>query len=217
MDLSNNALAKGLDQFLSGQFPNLQSLNLANNNFTGSLPPFGANSTRRGLFPFFPVLHTFNVAGNNMVGGLEHVFSGVLPSIQVLNLAANSFAGILPAIPADVANTLTQLDVSANALTGGLEQFLSGQFPNLQSLNLAANNFAGALPAFGNELSLPVLTFFSMADNALTDIANAATAFVGATELAVVYVLDRPQNSFLFSFYITLFFFLTPTETSATI
>ncbi|KAK1556650.1 hypothetical protein Q3G72_009430 [Acer saccharum] len=119
--------------------PNLTSLNLASNNFSGNLPY---------SISIMSLLTYLNVSRNSLTQSIGDVFGNL--SLSTLDLSFNNFSGDLPASFSSLSN-MSKLYMQNNQFTGTLS-VLSG-LP-LTILNVANNHFSGWIP---QELSsLPI-------------------------------------------------------------
>ncbi|KAM7265860.1 hypothetical protein ACFE04_003543 [Oxalis oulophora] len=139
-DLSNNNIHDTVPYQLP---PNLTSLNLAKNNFTGNLPYSLSTMTS---------LTYLNVSRNSFSQPIGDVF-GSSDGIATLDLSFNNFSGDLPNSFSSLSN-LSSLYVQNNQLSGSLNVLTSLPLTNL---NVANNNFTGWIP---HELiSIPSFTY----------------------------------------------------------
>ncbi|WCJ20154.1 STRUBBELIG-receptor family 8 [Euphorbia peplus] len=139
-DLSDNSIHDTLPYQLP---PNITSLNLARNNFSGNLP-YSLSAMAS--------LSYLNVSHNSLSLAVGDVFAN-LAHLSILDLSFNNFSGELPSSFGSLSN-LTSLYVQNNQLTGSLD-VLKG-LP-LDFLNVANNHFSGWIP---RELSsLPTFTY----------------------------------------------------------
>ncbi|KAJ0018192.1 hypothetical protein Pint_09798 [Pistacia integerrima] len=112
--------------------PNLTSLNLASNNFTGNLPYSISTMVK---------LTYLNVSRNSLAQSVGDVF-GNLAALSTLDISSNNFSGDLPNSLSLLSN-ISELYMQNNQLTGTLN-VLSG-LP-LTTLNVANNHFSGWIP-----------------------------------------------------------------------
>ncbi|CAI9086835.1 OLC1v1020754C1 [Oldenlandia corymbosa var. corymbosa] len=129
LDLSSNIIHDYIPYQLP---PNLTSLNLANNNLTGSLP-YSLTS--------MPALNYLNVSHNSLSQGIGDIFSNH-SNLATLDLSANNFSGDLPPSFSLLSN-LSTLYLQNNQLTGSLNVLVG--LP-LNDLNVANNHFTGWIP-----------------------------------------------------------------------
>ncbi|XWS19371.1 hypothetical protein CRYUN_Cryun31cG0009900 [Craigia yunnanensis] len=129
LDLSNNNIHDTVPYQLP---PNLTSLNLAFNNFSGNLP-YSISS--------MATLTYLNVSRNSFSLSVGDIFAN-LADLGTLDLSFNNFSGDLPGSFSSLSN-LSMLYMQNNQLTGSLN-ILSG-LP-LTTLNVAKNNFSGWIP-----------------------------------------------------------------------
>ncbi|KAM1572157.1 hypothetical protein EV2_038148 [Malus domestica] len=112
--------------------PNLTSLNLARNNFTGNLPYSIANMVS---------LSYLNVSRNSLSQSIGDIFAHLV-SLATLDLSLNNFTSDIPSSLSSLSN-LSSLYMQNNQLTGSLN-VLTG-LP-LTTLNVANNHFSGWIP-----------------------------------------------------------------------
>lgn len=137
LDLSNNQLSGGLPYQLP---PNVQQLNLGNNNFSGG----------SGSFPysFMGMTHmtSLNLSHNQFFGNIGDVFWH-LQNLITLDLSFNKFVGELPQSFSNL-SVLSVMYLQNNELSGDLN--LLANLP-LQDLNVENNQFSGWIPStFGS-------------------------------------------------------------------
>lgn len=116
-------------------FPNLQFLDLANNNFSGMIPSDIARIS---------ALESIFLNGNMLVGSIPKSL-GSLQSLLVLHLHGNFLQGELPPALADDGSKLQSLDVSSNFLVGRIPPSFS-KVRTLRFLNVSNNNLEGPIP-----------------------------------------------------------------------
>ncbi|KAH9735408.1 MDIS1-interacting receptor like kinase 2 [Citrus sinensis] len=135
-------------------FPNLQYLNLWNNNLSGSIPPqIGSLSNLKYL----------NLRWNNLTGTTP-IEIGSLRNLEELYLRSNKLSGVLPQ---EIGNlkSLIWLSVMYNTVGGPIPSTLF-RLTNLERLFLGCNQFNGTIPReIGN---LKNLTHLSIITNKLT-------------------------------------------------
>jgi Leucine-rich repeat (LRR) protein len=134
--------------------PNLENIDINNNQLTGSLPGSLPRSLR--------ILH---LANNKLTGNLDslHFSTGLIN----VNISQNDLSGNLPANFNNLTGLIT-LNLSNNKFTGSIPAL--SRLISLRTLNLSFNQFTGALPAsFAN---LTSLTSFVVNDNKLKDLPN---------------------------------------------
>ncbi|KAL6883361.1 hypothetical protein ACP4OV_010775 [Aristida adscensionis] len=135
LDMSQNNLGGG--QQIPYNLPNkkLERLNLAGNQFSGSVPY--SIST-------MPKLQYLNLNHNQLQGDITDIFSN-LPSLTTVDLSFNSLTGNLPQSFTSL-SSLKTLYLQNNQLTGSIN--VLANLP-LDDLNVANNRFTGWIP---NEL-----------------------------------------------------------------
>lgn len=156
LDLSRNSL--------SGTLPNLNSLSgltrldLSYNNLTGSIPRLPPNinelalkanslsgSIPKSSFDGLTHLMVVELSENSFTGTVES-WLFLLPSLQQVDLAKNSFTAVNVAQPPANSNgELVAVDLSYNKMEGFLPVSFA-DYPMLRSLALSYNRFRGPIP-----------------------------------------------------------------------
>ncbi|XP_043710475.1 receptor-like kinase TMK4 [Telopea speciosissima] len=138
-----NAVGSLPDVF--GSFPNLQSLRLSYNNFTGPLPKTLSGSGIQNLWI------------NNQLLGLSGTIDvlGTMTQLTQAWLHENAFTGPIP----DLSNctSLFDLELRGNQFTGIIPSSLTS-LPQLVNISLDNNKFQGPFPAFGNGVKVSLGT-----------------------------------------------------------
>ncbi|URE03541.1 Receptor protein kinase CLAVATA1 [Musa troglodytarum] len=151
MDLSNNALTEFV-----GDLPELEVLQLWENNFTGSIPrrlgtngqlqllDLSSNKLTGSLPPdlcYGNKLQTLIALGNFLFGQIPD-----LPNLSQVELQDNLLAGGFPDTGnSSISPSLGQICLSNNGLAGPLPPSI-GNFSGLQKLLLNQNSFTGSIP-----------------------------------------------------------------------
>ncbi len=142
-----------------GSLINLQSLNLANNLFEGSLPATLGNLQRLqrldlreiGLVgPFVPSLWSVSSMESLQIG--NNLFTGTIPpsvsnmvNLTLFDISNNRFYGTLVPSMGDW-QKLVQFDANHNSLTGSLSSFICN-WKNITSFNVGSNRLRGTIPS----------------------------------------------------------------------
>ncbi|KAI5064543.1 hypothetical protein GOP47_0021213 [Adiantum capillus-veneris] len=144
--LSNNRLKGDLGEFLAkfvalsvdGCPIHFEMLDVSDNDFTGTVPPFVANCSG---------LHRIKM-GNNHLRGQIPAELGLLSGLRTLSLHQNQLEGSIPSTLSNC-TSLEVLDLSHNRLDGDVEQvlFSSQNLPSLRVLLLSYNRLTGIIPA----------------------------------------------------------------------
>ncbi|CAL4983807.1 unnamed protein product [Urochloa decumbens] len=182
--LCNNMLSGKLEEILRTHIE-LEILNLAWNNFTGTIPASIMN---------IEGLYHLNLAGNSISGGLPNSLIGTnrvvvdpLSGVDTVNISVTMKGQVRYFYNFETC-FMVSIDLSSNHLTGripediaplGLENFnlsrnnLTGQIPekigaiqSLESLDLSGNKICGEIPQSLSNLTF--LSFLNLSDNNLT-------------------------------------------------
>ncbi|PIN10345.1 hypothetical protein CDL12_17063 [Handroanthus impetiginosus] len=133
LDLSYNKLSGSLPQLP----PNLNELALKANSLSGSLTKSSFNGLTR--------LMVVELSENSFTGTVEPWFF-LLPSLQQVDLAKNTFTSVAVSKPPANSNTeLVAVDLSYNQIEGFLPANFA-EYPMLRSLALSYNRFRGPIP-----------------------------------------------------------------------
>ncbi|XP_021750117.1 pollen receptor-like kinase 3 [Chenopodium quinoa] len=128
LHLTKMSLSGSVDVSSIAQIPNLKTLSLSNNSFSGPIPPFNTLKGLRSLYissnkfsgeipdDFFDgtTLRRLWLSDNEFSGKIPKSL-GTLKGLMALHLERNKFTGSIPEISQD---TLTELDMSGNMLEG---------------------------------------------------------------------------------------------------
>ncbi|KAL3675312.1 hypothetical protein R1sor_025260 [Riccia sorocarpa] len=145
----------------------LETINITNNSFYGSIPPglfrkgssltyvqLGLNDFT-GLLPDTvancPAISVLQVNGNSLSGNIPKSLSN-LTSLSVLELSSNQFVGQIPHIPSvGGVCSLEILDLSNNRFEGTIPDFMTECY-SIFRLNLSANLLTGSVPSWISNL-----------------------------------------------------------------
>lgn len=139
LSLADNSLHGSIPHTIN--LPNIVVLNLAQNDFAGSLPPQIGNLTS---------LQELTLSQNAFTGSLPSTI-GALQSLVIINLNNNGLTGTLP----NALMTLTQvrvLNLFDNQLSGTIPSAI-GNMSSLVYLYLGYNLFDGSIPSTIEQLS----------------------------------------------------------------
>ena len=155
LDISHNFLSGSLPKTLTS-LPNLRRLDLSYNRITGSLPNLPSSLSELALrgnslsgyllkscFNGLTRVEVVELSANAFTGTLQSWFF-LLPALQQVNLANNSFTGLEISKPAS--SDLVAVDLGFNRMKGYIPANFSA-FPLLSSLSLRYNQFHGPIPA----------------------------------------------------------------------
>nr|GMD43340.1 wall-associated receptor kinase 2-like [Ipomoea batatas] len=146
---------------------NLQIIDIASNNFSGTLSPkflywkrmiVDEEAKQSGRFIRFDYLGLTNYYQNTVIvtwKGTEMKMEKILIVLTSVDFSSNNFHGIIP----DTIGALTSLyalNLSHNALVGNIPETI-GNLKMVESLDLSANQLDGGIPA-----QLAKLTFLSV-------------------------------------------------------
>ncbi|XVF87307.1 hypothetical protein PTKIN_Ptkin18bG0109500 [Pterospermum kingtungense] len=166
LDLSGNGLSGDLPDDLCNYFPNLEVLNLASNEFSGSLPSSLGDCTNlqnlslsinrfSGFVPRsignLTRLKEANLSGNNLQGEIPWEM-GNLFNLEVFDAVNNSLTGGIPPSMFNV-SSLTSLYLLDNGLSGSLPDNMCNHFSKLEVFLLSLNDFTGHIPSSIGECS----------------------------------------------------------------
>ncbi len=172
---------------------NVVSLNLRENNLTGSIPPEIGSlvnlnilnlmmNTLTGSIPM-EIGNLTNLTelylGSNELTGTIPPELGNLPALNILDLHVNYLTGSIPIQLGSLSN-LTQLFLSLNQLSGNIPPEI-GNLTNLTYLWLSSNNFSGGIPPkLGNLVNLTDLDLSStgLSGTIPTELGNLASLLV---------------------------------------
>jgi Leucine-rich repeat (LRR) protein len=145
----NNNFTGEFPEKVWSAFPNLTTVKIQSNSFTGSMPSvISSNITRIEM-------------GNNRFSGAVPTSASGLKTFMAEN---NLFSGPLPEDMSGLAN-LSELKLAGNRISGSIPPSIRS-LEHLNYLNFSSNQISGPLPA---EIgSLPVLTILDLSNNELT-------------------------------------------------
>jgi len=162
-----SANTNSFPKFLA-QLPNLQFLDLSNNNIHGKIPKW---FHKKLLNSWKDIIH-IDLSFNKLQGDLPTLPFG----IEYFSLSNNNFRGDIASSLCN-ASSLAMLNLAHNSLTGMIPQCL-GTFPHLSILDMQMNNLYGSIPktfskgnAFetiklnGNQLEGPLLQSLAHCSN----------------------------------------------------
>jgi Leucine-rich repeat (LRR) protein len=188
LDLSNNSFSGPLPVDFAEAMPNLITLYLAMNSFTGHVPYSLCD---------LAVLQKLDLSENSLSGDIpscwkktsnlrvinfrDNYLSGEFPcsfcfsnSVLFIQLNDNNLSGNLPHCLKKCTNILL-LDVGNNRLTGSLPRWLGESFPYLMALSLRSNLLIGSIPpqlSFLNKLQILDLSGNNLSDEIPPSLGN---------------------------------------------
>ncbi len=178
LSLANNLLSGSIVDSGVLELPQLVSLNLSGNAFTGGLY-FSVDLVRQAK------LLTLDLSKNQLSGAINPLLAE-LPSLTSLNLASNAFSGSIPPQFGEC-QSLVALDLSNNALSGPIPtmDFMEA----LASLKLGGNELTGAVPdQFLDDLA-PLLQELDLSNNKLSGECSLQGLGLSPHELAVLLLV----------------------------
>ncbi|KAF7851412.1 hypothetical protein BT93_L4001 [Corymbia citriodora subsp. variegata] len=168
VNLTNNYLSGSLPCDLCYRWPNIKTLSLRYNQFSGLLPEtlnqckeliilWLSYNCFQGSIPrdigSLQKLQKLYVAANNLTGMIPRTISN-MSSLHSLDIGGNHIEGEIPSEIGNLVN-LHMMSVTANLLTGEVPREVFN-ISSLQWLSLVDNSLSGSLPS-GSDLSLPNL------------------------------------------------------------
>ncbi|KAJ4721142.1 Leucine-rich receptor-like kinase family protein [Melia azedarach] len=173
IDLSSNCLEGPIPPIS----PNMTSLILFKNNFSGSISFLCEFASER--------LSYLDLSDNHLSGEIPDCWQ----NFMVLNLANNNFSGRIPDVMASSC-TIRSLHLRNNSLTGELPSSLKN-CTELTIIDLGKNKISGRIPAWIGD-SLPNLAILSLRSNHITGILPPQLC-----DLTKVQVLDMSHNNIM--------------------
>ncbi|XP_074282416.1 uncharacterized protein LOC141606929 [Silene latifolia] len=177
IEFNDNHLHGELPPDIGFTIPHLNDLNLAGNNFSGSIPITILNLTAleiialrgnnfRGRIPYdFGNLHNLaalSVAHNYLEGDINFIDTLVNCSrLSILDLGSNHFSGILPKSLANLSTSLQWLTINDTRISGEIPEGITN-LNNLERLIMPSCKLTGSLPRdFGKLHKLELLDLSS--------------------------------------------------------
>ncbi|KAL7194028.1 hypothetical protein ACSBR2_025638 [Camellia fascicularis] len=136
LHLTSMGLSGKIDIDVLLELPNLRTITLINNHFSGPLPPFNRIGALKGLYlsfnnfsgeipvDFFSKMGSLKkvwLSGNKFTGRIPESF-GQIPHLIELHIEKNEFSGLIPPIEQ---SSLISLDLSNNKLEGEIPASMS--------------------------------------------------------------------------------------------
>jgi hypothetical protein len=134
LDLSNNMFTGSLP-LCTTSYKRISSIRVSDNQLSGELPDCWINVHK---------LRELNLANNSLSGKLPTSI-GLLNELQILLLRSNSLSGELP-LSLMNCSELRLLDLSENELSGELPTWIGTHLTYLIVFSLSKNNFSGRVP-----------------------------------------------------------------------
>ncbi|KAL0375460.1 UNVERIFIED_CONTAM: Leucine-rich repeat receptor-like protein kinase PXC2 [Sesamum radiatum] len=142
IDLTENSLSGLIPGELFQQCGSLNSISLAKNNLTGSIPPSLSSCSN---------LERLNFSSNRLSGEFPD-WIGELRSLEFLDLSGNNFSGRVATTVGSL-QSLKEVNLSSNRFVGSLPESF-GNCVNLKVLDVGQNLFSGNLPLWVFKLAL---------------------------------------------------------------
>jgi hypothetical protein len=134
-------------------------------------------------------LYSLDLSNNQFSGILPHCLSNLSCTLNILNLRANKFHGMIPQLCAK-GSTLKMIDLSQNQFEGVLPRSLSN-CRMLEVLNLGSNELNDVFPSWLG--TLPELRVLSLQQNGFYGVVGSPTSFFASPKLGIV---DLSVNKF---------------------
>lgn len=167
LSLQSNKFEGEIPTTLCG-LPQLQLLNIAGNDITGTIPPcfgnFSAMKTGRSSDPYLILDVDYGASILEIVNGIERLFTTTMTFLTSLDLSNNTIVGEIPGNLTQLVG-LRNLNLAGNRLTGRIPENI-GEMRELISLDLSRNQLSGEMPQ--SLTSLNFLTHFNVSYNKLT-------------------------------------------------
>ncbi|KAM0868398.1 hypothetical protein ACQ4PT_041339 [Festuca glaucescens] len=157
--LSRNNLYGEIPFILFDNKPNLTTVDLQMNYFTGAIPPFHKvtafkflrlteNSLSGSIHPSIGNVSSLTsiLLGQNKLSGLIPETLGHIAKLAELDLSFNSLSGNVPLSLYNMMS-LKYFSVGSNGLVGQMPSHIGYSLPNLQSLIMGSNRLEGLIPA----------------------------------------------------------------------
>uniref|UniRef100_A0A2N9F5N2 Uncharacterized protein n=1 Tax=Fagus sylvatica TaxID=28930 RepID=A0A2N9F5N2_FAGSY len=134
-------------------------------------------------------LYSLDLSNNQFKGILPHCLRNLSSSLNILNLWANKFHGMIPQLCAK-GSTLKMIDLSQNQFEGVLPRSLSN-CRMLEVLNLGSNQLNDVFPSWLG--TLPELRVLTLQHNGFYDLVGSRTTFFASPKL---HIVDLSTNKF---------------------
>ncbi|XP_013612566.1 PREDICTED: receptor-like protein 12 isoform X1 [Brassica oleracea var. oleracea] len=165
-------------------FRGMRIINIANNNFVGSLPKdYFANWTEMSIVwsnedsPESEYMgddsHMYEDSIDLVYKGVETDFKRIFQAFKAIDFSGNRFSGHIPGSIGEL-NELRFLNLSGNAFTGNIPPSLSN-LAKLEALDLSRNNLSGEIPQGLGKLSF--LSYINFSHNHLQGLVPQSTQF----------------------------------------
>ncbi|XP_058777808.1 receptor-like protein 53 [Vicia villosa] len=186
LSLDQAGYSGSLSSIAWGNLPYLETLDLSNNYFTGSIPDSLSNLTR---------LSRLSLSSNSFTGEIPSSIGTSLVNLQELYLDNNNLQGTIPSSFNNL-KSLTRLELQRNKLTGKITDLSS--LVNLYHMDLSDNGFSD------NPFSFPVsLVQISIRNNNISG-GLASEAFKNLMYLQVLDFTSNKINGYVPSIFFQL-------------
>ncbi|EOA32218.1 hypothetical protein CARUB_v10015477mg [Capsella rubella] len=160
-------------------FPNLQIIDISNNNFVGSLPQdYFANWTIMSLvwdesdIPEFGYM-VYSETIDLVYKGVDKEFDRIYLGLKAIDFSGNRFSGHIPG-SIGLLSELRLLNLSGNAFTGNIPPSMTN-ITKLEILDLSRNNLSGEIPRGLGKLSF--LSYINVSHNHLQGLVPQSSQF----------------------------------------
>ncbi|PON61561.1 Tyrosine-protein kinase [Parasponia andersonii] len=134
LTLQKNQLTGNISEDFGDVYPDLDTINLSNNNFHGEVSPSWGMSKKLG---------DFRIGGNKISGTIPPEI-GNLSQLSILDFSSNLLVGEIPKTFGKL-TSLVKLYLNNNKLSGGVPPELSS-LTHLESLDLSSNSLTESIP-----------------------------------------------------------------------
>ncbi|KAM0069134.1 putative leucine-rich repeat-containing, plant-type, leucine-rich repeat domain superfamily [Helianthus debilis subsp. tardiflorus] len=200
LDMRNTKISSTMPESFWRSFPNLQYLDMSQNQIQGRLFEIPATLSEvdlssnlfSGKLPKLfnsSMLNVLDLSNNSFTGSLFHLLCSWGGNvIEALNLANNHLSGAIPKCWVKW-QSLRSLNLENNNLSGVIPTTM-GYLSSLVSLNMCKNKLSGRLPA-----SLKCLKELQILEFASNELVGSIPTWIG-TELLDLRILNLRSNSF---------------------
>ncbi|XP_078169637.1 uncharacterized protein LOC144564020 [Carex rostrata] len=152
---------------MNSSFPFLRIIDLASNNFNGSLPPLWFNNFKSIQNISWDGVSIFEIDGISVIitdkGAQMTLEHNLLDLMTLIDLSSNRFTGDIPEIIGELKG-IKALNLSHNSFNGSIPNLL-GCLTQIESLDLSCNQLSGEIPQ--ELISLTSLSVLNLSFNHL--------------------------------------------------